>query len=123
MMAMGTFDDLVVFNLSYELAKRVFIITKTFPKEELFGLTDQIRRSSRSVCVNIVEAYRKKIYPNHFKSKLSDADCECSETIIWLRMSKDFNYLEESAFQELTKGYQSIGKMLGKMIKIPEKFV
>ena len=120
---MGTYDDLIVFNQAYDLAKQVHLITKQFPKEEIFGLTDQIRRSSRSVCVNIVEAYRKKIYPNHFRSKISDADCECSETIIWLRMSKDFKYIEEETYQALSEGYKEIGKMLGAMIKIPEKFV
>jgi four helix bundle protein len=120
---MGTFDDLLVFNLSYDLAKRIFLVSKKFPKDELFGLTNQIRRSSRSVCVNIVEAYRKKIYPNHFRSKISDADAECSETIIWLRMAKDFEYLDEPNFKELSDDYLRVGRMLGAMIRHPEKFV
>jgi len=87
---MGTYYDLKIFNLSYDLSKRIYLISKQFPKDEIFGLTSQIRRSSRSVSVNIVEAYRKKIYPNHFRSKVSDADAECSETIIWLEMEKVF---------------------------------
>ena len=88
----------------------------------MFGLTNQIRRSSRSVCVNIVEGYRKKIYPNHFRSKISDADAECSETIIWLRMAYDFDFLNKTEYEELTKGFQEVGRMLGGMIKHPEKF-
>ena len=119
---MGTYNDLIVFNLSYDLAKRVFIITKNFPPEEKYSLTDQIRRSSRSVCVNIVEAYRKKIYPKNFRSKISDADGECSETIIWLRMAKDFNYLDELSYEDLIKDYMKVGRMLGSMMKNPEKF-
>ena len=120
---MGTYDDLKVFNLSYDLAKRIHIMTKRFPKDEIFGLTSQIRRSSRSVCVNVVEAFRKKIYPNHFKSKISDADAECSETIIWLRMAKDFEFINIDVFNELTKDYLEVGRMLGGMIKHPEKFI
>ncbi len=120
---MGTFNDLIVFTKSYDLAKRIHLITKNFPKDEVFGMTSQIRRSSRSVCVNIVEAYRKKIYPNHFKSKISDADAECSETIIWLRMSKDFDYIQDDVFIQLSNEYIEVGKMLGGMMKNPEKFV
>jgi four helix bundle protein len=119
---MGTYNDLKVFNLSYDLAKRIYLISKQFPKDEIFGLTSQIRRSSRSACVNIVEAYRKKIYPNHFRSKISDADAECSETVIWLRMAKDFEYIDENVVDELTKDYLEVGRMLGGMIRHPEKF-
>ncbi len=120
---MGTFDDLLVFNLAYDLAKRIYFVSKDFPRDEVFGLTSQIRRSSRSVCVNIVEAYRKKIYLNHFRSKISDADAECSETIIWLRMAKDFNYIAEPLYLELIGGYTRIGRMIGTMIRHPERFV
>jgi four helix bundle protein len=119
---MGTYDDLTVFNLAYGLAVRVFLVTKSFPVEERYSLTDQVRRSSRSVCVNIVEAYRKKIYPKHFINKLSDADGECSETVIWLRMAKDFNYLNEIAYDELKEDYLRVGQKLGSMMKHPEKF-
>jgi four helix bundle protein len=120
---MGTYDDLKVFNLSYDLAKRIYLISKPFPEDEIFGLTSQIRRSSRSVCVNIVEAYRKKIYPNHFRSKISDANAECSETLIWLRMAVDFEYVGKDVFNELTIDYLEVGRMLGGMIRHPEKFV
>jgi four helix bundle protein len=120
---MGNYDDLMVYNLSYELAKKIFIVSKIFPPEERYSLTDQIRRSSRSVCVNIVEAYRKKIYPRHFRSKISDADGECSETMVWLRMAKDFKYLDEMSYNNLVEDYRKVGRMLGSMIRNPEKFV
>jgi four helix bundle protein len=120
---MGTYNDLKVFNLSYDLAKRIYVISKHFPKDEIFGLTGQIRRSSRSVCINIVEAYRKKIYPNHFRSKISDADAECSETIIWLRMAYDFEFIDRDDFVKLMHDYHETGRMLGGMVKHPEKFL
>ena len=119
---MGKFEELLAFQVSYELAKKVFIISKGFPKEELFGLTDQIRRSSRSVSVNIVEAYRKRRYPKHFISKLSDADGECSETMVWLMMAKDFGYLDDNAFHELYMEYERVGRLIGHMMKNPQKF-
>ena len=119
---MGKYEDLLAFQLSYDLAKRIFLISKGFPKEELFGLTNQIRRSSRSVCVNIVEAYRKRIYPKHFISKLSDADGECSETLVWLKMTYDFAYLDQENYNFLREGYERVGRLIGAMIKNPDKF-
>jgi len=119
---MGKYEDLMAFQLSYDLAKRIFFISKEFPKDELFGLTNQIRRSSRSVSVNIVEAYRKRIYPKHFVSKLSDADGECSETLVWLKMAVDFNYLDQESYHQMRKEYERVGRLIGSMIKHPEKF-
>ena len=78
------FKSLKVYQLAYKLALEIFEISKGFPKEEVYSLTDQIRRSSRSVCTNIAEAYRKRRYPKHFTSKISDADGEASETTVWL---------------------------------------
>jgi four helix bundle protein len=78
------FKSLKVYQMAYELAMKIFTITKGFPKEEVYSLTDQMRRSSRSVCTNIAEAYRKRIYPKHFSSKITDADGEASETLVWL---------------------------------------
>jgi four helix bundle protein len=120
---MGNYNDLRVFTQSYDLAIKVHVLTRKFPKDEMFGITSQIRRSSRSVCVNIVEAYRKKIYPNHFRSKISDADAECSETLIWLRMARDFGFMDQAEFEYLTNECREIGRMLGGMIRHPEKFV
>ena len=73
----------------------IFHLSKKFPLEEKYSLTDQIRRSSRSVCVNIAEGYRKRIYPKHFTSKMTDADAEASETCVWLDFAKDCNYIDE----------------------------
>lgn len=119
---MGTYKDMDIFKQAYKLAKEIHFITKEFPGEELFSLTSQVRRSSRSVCANFIEACRKKHYPKHFRSKLSDADGECSETILWLMMAYDFNYLEKEKLQSLASGYQRVGQMIGAMIKDPGKF-
>ena len=75
------FQDLLAYQKSFDLAMKIFQIPKTFPKEEMYSLTDQIRRSSRSVTVTIAEAYRKRVFPRHFHSKLTDSDAENSETI------------------------------------------
>ena len=111
-----------IYKLSYRMALRVFQISRKFPREEIFGMTSQINRSSRSVCVNVVEAYRKKTYPKHFKSKLSDADGECSETIIWIKMCYDMKYLNDEEYCELNIGFERIGQMIGKMMQNPAKF-
>lgn len=100
----------------------IFKESKKFPKEEMYSLTDQIRRSSRSVCANIGEGYRKRIYPKHFVSKLSDSDGECAETMIHLDFAKDCGYLNEKKHNELIEEYLQIGKMLGSMMTAPEKF-
>lgn len=79
-----SFKKLLAYQKAFELSMEIFELSKSFPKEETYSLTDQIRRSSRSVCVNISEAYRKRLYPKHFTSKLTDSDCENSETQVWL---------------------------------------
>jgi len=117
------FKDLKVYKLAYEAAMKIFEISKSFPKEETYSLTDQIRKASRSVCANIAEGYRKRIYPKHFTSKISDADGECSETMVWLDFSKDCNYISLEIHKELTYSYEEIGKMLGRMALHPEKFL
>lgn len=116
------FKELKVFQLSYKLAMDIFHATKQFPKEEKYSLTDQIRRSSRSVCANIAEGYRKRIYPKHFSSKMTDSDAECSETIVWLDFAKDCNYLKMDQYETFISQYAEVGKMLGSMIVNPEKF-
>lgn len=83
----------------------IFHLTKTYPKEETYSLTDQIRRSSRSVPANIAEAYRKRQYPKHFVSKLSDADGEASETQVWLELSRDCEYISAEKCRELLARY------------------
>lgn len=117
------YKDLKVYQLAYRLAIKIFHISKRFPKEETYSLTDQIRRASRSVCTNIGEGYRKRVYPKHFKSKMTDADGECSETMIWLDFSKDCDYITDEEHSDLYSQYEEVGKMLGNMIKNLRKFL
>ncbi|MEA3475197.1 MAG: four helix bundle protein [Candidatus Cloacimonadota bacterium] len=117
------FSNLKVYKMSYDMAMEIFNITKSFPKEEIYALTDQIRRSSRSVCSNIAEAYRKRRYPKHFTSKVSDADGEASETMVWVNFAKDCNYINKNIYNNLIKKYKEIGKMLGSMANHPERFI
>lgn len=114
--------SLRVFQLSYKLAMEIFEISKTFPREECYSLTDQIRRSSRSVAANIAEGYRKRQYPNAFSSKMADADGETAETQVWLDVAKDCRYIDVQAHLQLTTQYEEVGSMLGHMIRNPEKF-
>jgi four helix bundle protein len=115
--------DLDVYQKAYDLAMHIFRISKSWPKEETYSLTDQIRRSSRSVCVNLREAWAKRRYEAHFISKLSDCDGENSETDTWLDFAKSCGYLSEEDHQELVQKCQSVGAMLGAMIKNPESFI
>ena len=118
----GSFKDLKVYQLAFEAANTIFQISKRFPKEETYSLIDQIRRSSRSVCVNIGEGYRKRIYPKHFTTKLTDADGEATETSIWLDFAFSCEYIAQDEFHLLQSKYQEIGKMLNSMANHPEKF-
>ncbi len=119
---MRGYRDLKVYQLAYKLAMEIFNESKSFPKEERYSSTDQIRRSSRSVATNIAEGYRKRRYQNMFISKMADADSETAETQVWLDFAYDCNYLSEERHDELMSGYEDIGKMLGSMITTPEKF-
>lgn len=101
---------------------RIFEITKTFPKEEIYSLTDQIRRSSRSVYSNIAEAYRKRIYPKNFHSKLTDCDAENSETQVWLEFCLNCNYIDKELFDELIIESDEVGRIINYMILNPQKF-
>jgi four helix bundle protein len=115
-------ESLLVYQKSFELAMRIFEESKSFPKEEKFSLTDQIRRSSRAVCANLAEAYRKRRYPSHFISKLTDADMENSETQVWLRFSSSSNYISADLFEELLKSSDEIGRLIDHLIHHPEKY-
>ncbi len=117
------FRDLKVYQKAFNLAKEIFEVSKSFPVEERYSLTDQIRRSSRSVCANIAEGYRKRRYPKHFTSKITDADSETSETIVWLDFAMDFNYITKDFYDKIESEYEEIGKMLGSMADHPEKFL
>jgi four helix bundle protein len=109
------FRDLEVYQLAMDSALRIFEVSKFFPSEEKFSLTDQIRRSSRSVCANIAEAWRKRRYPNAFVSKLSDADAEAAETQVWLEFTFKCRYLNQTVVEELDKTYNHI---MGKLVNI-----
>jgi four helix bundle protein len=116
------FQDLLAYQKSFSLAMKIFEITKSFPKEEMYSLTDQIRRSSRSIPANIAEAYRKRVYPKHFHSKLTDSDAENSETQVWLEFSLKCNYINESIYNELLNESNEVGKLINYMILNPQKF-
>ena len=116
------FQKLLAYQKGYHLAMEIFRCSQKYPKEERYSLTDQIRKSSRSVCANIAEAYRKRRYPRHFISKLSDADAENSETQVWLEFSKDCGYLSALQKKELLEHSVEIGKLIQYMIRRPEKF-
>ena len=114
--------DLDVYKLAFEAAMKIFEITKGFPKEEKYSLTDQIRRSSRSVCSNIGEAFRKRRYPKAFVSKLSDSEGEAAETQVWLDFSLRCQYINDQVYKELDEQYDNIIGKLVNMALHPEKW-
>ena len=120
---MGSYKDLEAFKKAYSLAMEIFEISKSFPSDEKYSLTDQVRRSSRSVCANFGEAYRRRKYPAHFVSKLTDADAENTETEIWIKFSFDCKYINETQFLNLEKRSSEVGRMLGHIINNPEKYL
>ena len=119
---MQGYRDLKVYQSAYKLAMEIFKESKSFPREERYSLTDQIRRSSRSVATNIAEGFRKRRYPNMFISKMADVDSETAETQVWLDFACDCGYLSKARREELMNEYESVGRMLGGMIRSPEKF-
>lgn len=121
-MASGGFRDLTVYKKAFKLAMEIYKLTKEFPPEEKYSLTDQIRRSSRSVCTNIGEAYRKRQYEAHFVSKSSDADMENTETRVWLDFARACNYISAEQSSTLDDEAAEIGKLLNHMIENPKKY-
>lgn len=119
---MSTFKDLLVYKKAFELAMDIFEVSKHFPKEETYSLTDQIRRSSRSVCANFAEAYRRRKYPAHFISKLTDSDSENAETEVWLDFSLACNYITIQEHITLLSKVKEVGRLLGDIIKNPAKY-
>lgn len=117
-----SFRDLVVYQKARNLSRQIFALTQNFPKEEMFALTDQIRRSSRAIGANIAEAWAKRRYEKHFISKLTDADGEQQETQHWLGVALDCNYLTRLQVKELVETCLEIGRMLGGMMAKAEKF-
>ena len=116
------FKDLEVYRRQRTLAKEVFVLTKRFPREEQFSLTDQVRRASRSIGAQIAEAWAKRLYPKHFLSKLTDADGEQLETQHWLIEARDCDYIDDPDSQRLLALCEEIGRMLGSMMRKAESF-
>jgi four helix bundle protein len=119
---MGTFRDLTAYKEAFSLAMEIFVITKKFPEEEKFRLTSQIRRSSRSVCANIGEGYRKRRYEAHFISKISDADMENTEVQVWLDFAKECDYITVKTYNDFIAKAEEVGRMLNHMIENPAKY-
>jgi len=117
-----SFVDLEVYKSGFALQQAIFEASKTWPRNEDYSLTDQIRRSSRSVGANIAEAWAKRRYPAHFLSKLTDSDGELQETLHWLLTARDSGYLAGPRFQELETQLISVGRQLGSMINRHESF-
>ena len=120
---MGNFKELLAYKKSYELAMDIFLLSKRYPAEERYSLTDQIRRSSRAVCTNLAEAYRRRRYKDYFISKLNDCETENSETEVWLDFSIDCKYISKEEYQSLLAKNQEVGKLIWYMIKNPDKFL
>jgi len=112
-----SFKDLEVYQLSREIAKEIFVITKNFPVEEKYSLTDQIRRSSRSVGAQISESWGKRRYENHFILKLTDADAEQYETQHWIEIAYENEYITEETKENIIQKCYSVGRMLNSMIE------
>jgi four helix bundle protein len=116
-------EELEVYQLAFGLAMRVFELSKGFPREETYSLTDQIRRASRSVCTNIADGWRKRRYAAAFVSKLSDAETEATETQVWVRFAVACTYLSAAVGEELGLGYDHVIGKLVNMITHPEEWV
>jgi len=121
-MAASTFRDMTVYKKSFALAMEIFEISKTFPAEERYALIGQIRRSSRAVCANNAEGFRKRQYPAHFVAKVSDADAENTETQVWLDFSLKCRYIDQLQWQTLTQKSEEVGRLIHHMILHPEKY-
>lgn len=121
-MATDDFRNMTAYKKAFALAMRNFELTKEFPKEEKFGITDQMRRSSRSVCACVGEAYRKRQYEKYFVSKAIDADGENTETRVWLDFAKACNYIDEQTWSTLEQQGAEVGRLWNHMINNPEKY-
>ena len=114
--------QLDVYQLAFDAAIEIYKLSKNFPKEETYSLTDQIRRSSRSACANLAEAFRKRKYPKHFVSKLSDSEAEAAETQVWLDFALKFKYITKENFEDLNNKYEQIIGKLVNMAARPNKW-
>lgn len=121
-MRIASAKDLEVYQAAFRLAMEIFQLSRGFPPEERYSLTDQMRRSSRSVCANLREAWARRRYPAHFLSKLSDCDGENAETDTWLDFAASAGYLDAQKHDRLSEQCAAIGRMLGQMLKNPDVF-
>jgi four helix bundle protein len=117
-----SYKELRVYQAAIDAAMRIFEITKRFPSEERFSMVDQMRRSSRSVCSNIGEGWRKRRYPAHFVSKLSDSEGEAEETRVWLELAFRCGYISKDEVDDLDQTYDAIIAQLVRMIEHPEQW-
>lgn len=122
-MKINSYRDLRVYQSAISASMKIFEITKTFPKEELYSMTDQMRRSSRSVCTNIGEAWRRRRYKAAFIAKLNDSETEATETQIWLELALLSGYITEDFRSELFNEYEAIISQLVIMINQSEKWI
>jgi four helix bundle protein len=121
-MKIKTHEDLKVYKMAFEAAMEIFEISKTFPKEEKYSLTDQIRRSTRSVAANIAEAFRRRRYQKSFIARLNDSEAEGAETQVWLKFAYECDYINEKTLTELNLKYNHIIGKLVNMVRFPEKW-
>jgi len=117
------FRGLTVYKKAFELAMDIYEMTKEFPALEKFELTDQIRRSSRAVCRAIGEGYRKRQYPKHFSSKMSDSDMENTETQVSLDFAFECKYISQEQYNDLIEKSEEVGRLLNNMVENPEKYI
>lgn len=117
-----SFKDLIVYQKAYMLAMEIFELSCSFPKEEKYSLTDQIRRSSRSVAANLAETWAKRRYEKTFLSKLSDSFGEEQETEVWLDYSKDCGYIQKDTHEKIINEYLEVRKILISMMNNPDKW-
>lgn len=117
------FEDLDVYQAAFALQQQVYSLSQTWPREESFALTDQIRRASRSIGANLAEAWAKRRYGAHFVSKLTDADGELNETRHWIRTARSCGYVGDDVANKLSREYDRIGRMLGKILSEPHLWV
>lgn len=120
---MSDYRNLIAYQKAFDNAMLIFEMTKSYPSMEKYSLTTQIRNSSRSVCANIAEGYRKRRYVNHFVSKMSDADMENSESIVWLDFSLACRYITDQCHKEMISRFEEVGRLINFIINNPDKFL
>ncbi len=120
---MGNYRTLLAYQKAFEVAIEIFEISKSFPLEERYSLTDQVRRSSRSVCTNLAESYKRRRYKDYFVSKLNDSETENAETQVWLDFSIACKYITQGKYDALTMKNDEAGKLIWYMINNPQKYL